>query len=358
MLVFKSNSFHTPADVLTCHPSRVLSLEKLVFGALETSITKARQKESFGAFLVDNMRMAWVTICLALLLVSSAFADDKDDDDRRRSRSSSKGDPLMEAFDGTPFWFHGIPGRYYNLISEQNVFQVATMLKEANNAVHIGSKTNGTYMQGVAFRQADGKVIVETAADDSARIKVLWGTEEVEMEDDAEVTREMTLSDGSKMSLVWSLYKQGSGTTVTVTTDAISISINDVPPSFDDNDDWQPSYLNMNVTLNRPPQGDLQGVIGDTYNFRSKDAAVNDDPLSQLPADSGVYPVFPDFTYEIANYFSSPRYTIAHHITHAVIAARRAAHLATAGQTEMKAERRRLSEGTPFGMFSSARSFA
>lgn len=29
----------------------------------------------------------------------------------------------------------------------------------------------GTYMQGVAFRQADGKVIVETASDDSARIK-------------------------------------------------------------------------------------------------------------------------------------------------------------------------------------------
>jgi hypothetical protein len=29
----------------------------------------------------------------------------------------------------------------------------------------------GTYMQGVAFRQADGKVIIETSSDDSARIK-------------------------------------------------------------------------------------------------------------------------------------------------------------------------------------------
>lgn len=30
---------------------------------------------------------------------------------------------------------------------------------------------SGTYMQGVAFRQADGKVVVETSSDDSARIK-------------------------------------------------------------------------------------------------------------------------------------------------------------------------------------------
>lgn len=305
---------------------------------------------------LNTMRIACVTLAIGLLLVSAVLADD--DEDKRKKSSYSKGDPLMEAFDGTPFWFHGIPGRYYNLISEQNVFQVATLLKEANNAVHIGSKTNGTYMQGVAFRQADGKVIVETSSDDSARIKVLWGTEEVEMEDDAEVAREMTLSDGSKMSMVWSLYKQGSGTTVTISTDAITVSINDVPPSFDDNDYWQPSYLNMNVTLNRSPEGDLQGVIGDTYNFRSKDAAVNDDPISQLPADSGVYPVFPDFTYEIANYFSSPRYSMAHHITHAIISTRRAAHLAATGQPAMVAERRRLSEGTVSGMFSTARSFA
>jgi hypothetical protein len=49
----------------------------------------------------------------------------------------------VQAFDGTPFWFHGIPGRYYNLISEHNVFQVSALLKEANNAVHIGAKSNG-----------------------------------------------------------------------------------------------------------------------------------------------------------------------------------------------------------------------
>jgi hypothetical protein len=102
----------------------------------------------------------------------------------------------------------------------------------------------------------------------------------------------------------------------------------------------------------------LQGVIGDTYNFRSKDAAVSDDPIRQLPADSGVYPVFPDFSYEIANYFSSPRYTMAHHITHAIISARRAAHVAATGQVSMLKERRRLSEGSTFGMFSTARSFA
>jgi hypothetical protein len=30
----------------------------------------------------------------------------------------------VQAFDGTPFWFHGVPGHFYNLISEQNEFQV------------------------------------------------------------------------------------------------------------------------------------------------------------------------------------------------------------------------------------------
>lgn len=100
-----------------------------------------------------------------------------------------------------------------------------------------------------------------------------------------------------------------------------------------------------------------QGVIGDTYNFRSKDAGVNDDPVGQLPTDAGVYPVFPDFSYEVANYFSTPRYHMAHHITHAIISARRAAHLAATGQLLMKAERRRLSETSVSGMFSTARSF-
>lgn len=52
----------------------------------------------------------------------------------------------------------------------------------------------------------------------------MWGTEELEMDND-EVTREMTLSDGSKMTLRWALYQQESGTTVTITTDAISLTI-------------------------------------------------------------------------------------------------------------------------------------
>lgn len=106
-------------------------------------------------------------------------------------------------------------------------------------------------------------------------------------------------------------------------------------------------------------QVEVQGVIGDTYNYRAKGAAVKDDPINKLPADSAVYPVFPDFTYEIANYFSSPRYTMAHQITHAIITARRAAHMSTVSRTTM-AERRRLIEADalPSGMSTAARCFS
>lgn len=99
-------------------------------------------------------------------------------------------------------------------------------------------------------------------------------------------------------------------------------------------------------------------MIGDTYNYRSKGAAIIDDPLAKLPAGSDVYPVFPDFTYEIADYFSSPRYTMSHQITHAVISARRAVHLATLSRTNV-AQRRLLSEESPasYGMSAGARSF-
>lgn len=56
----------------------------------------------------------------------------------------------------------------------------------------------------------------------------MWGTEELQLEDDKDLVKEMTLSDGSKMTLLWTLYKQGTGTTVTITTDAITVAINEV----------------------------------------------------------------------------------------------------------------------------------
>jgi hypothetical protein len=106
----------------------------------------------------------------------------------------------------------------------------------------------------------------------------------------------------------------------------------------------------------------LQGVIGDTYNFFSKDAAVKDnDPLVKVPTDAEpIYPVFPDFAYEIPAYFSSPRYTISHQIMHGIISARRSAK-PTAGRTAMADRRRRLIEdGTtyPIGLTAGARCFA
>lgn len=52
----------------------------------------------------------------------------------------------------------------------------------------------------------------------------MWGIEELEMEND-EVVRYMILSDGSQMTLRWILFQQGSGTTNTISTDAITLII-------------------------------------------------------------------------------------------------------------------------------------
>jgi hypothetical protein len=39
-------------------------------------------------------------------------------------RGNSRGDPLIQAFDGSLFFFHGEPGKIYNLASVVNAFQV------------------------------------------------------------------------------------------------------------------------------------------------------------------------------------------------------------------------------------------
>lgn len=41
-----------------------------------------------------------------------------------RSRGSVKGDPVLTAFDGQEFEFHGKPDHFYNLASEPGAFQV------------------------------------------------------------------------------------------------------------------------------------------------------------------------------------------------------------------------------------------
>lgn len=70
----------------------------------------------------------------------------------------------------------------------------------------------------------------------------------------------------------------------------------------------------------------MQGVIGDTFHASASTAGVIDDPLRPAPlsASQAVYPVYPDFAYEIPDYFSAPRYTIPSTVTQAVISARRA----------------------------------
>lgn len=45
-------------------------------------------------------------------------------------QGGSKGDPVIQAFDGTPFFFHGVPGGIYNLISMKDSFQVWSVFRQ------------------------------------------------------------------------------------------------------------------------------------------------------------------------------------------------------------------------------------
>lgn len=53
------------------------------------------------------------------LLQQRARNDDK-------NKGSVKGDPVLTAFDGQEFEFHGKPNHFYNLASQPGVFQVTT----------------------------------------------------------------------------------------------------------------------------------------------------------------------------------------------------------------------------------------
>lgn len=61
-----------------------------------------------------------------LLEDSKSSSSSKSSDDGK-SKGSVKGDPILTAFDGQQFEFHGLGDHYYNLVSEPGVFQVLIM---------------------------------------------------------------------------------------------------------------------------------------------------------------------------------------------------------------------------------------
>lgn len=71
-----------------------------------------------------------------------------------------------------------------------------------------------------------------------------------------------------------------------------------------------------------------QGVIGDTYHFKSdsKKASTLDTPEKEIPLPPFtdlVYPVFPDSAYELATLFDAPRFAFPASFIHDIIATRK-----------------------------------
>jgi hypothetical protein len=69
------------------------------------------------------------------------------------------GDPIFTGFAGRSFEFMGLPGHFYNVMSERN-HQISAKLK-----VGVMWDHNGTYMEGIGFHYRSHKVVIELSAD-------------------------------------------------------------------------------------------------------------------------------------------------------------------------------------------------
>eukprot|EP00884_Botryococcus_braunii_P007852 jgi/Botrbrau1/17068/Bobra.31_2s0001.2 len=234
---------------------------------------------------------------------------------------NARGDPLIQAFDGTPFFFHGEPGKVYNLVSVKNSFQVAALLKEANNAVHIGSSKNGTYIQEIGYDIEGLRIVVATYADN---IKV----KDERLALSEEVKEVFQLPSGDVLTLTFVPFQKDEGAVVTISTAAFTTTTSMVPPGLDHAGFWQPSYLNFEIALKKKPTEVVQGVIGDTYHFNNDKmkASTLDTPEKKIavaPDAQVVYPVFPDSAYELPALFSAPRFSFPASFIHEIIVSRK-----------------------------------
>eukprot|EP00884_Botryococcus_braunii_P019995 jgi/Botrbrau1/667/Bobra.0161s0051.1 len=211
-----------------------------------------------------------------------------------KNKGSVAGDPVLTAFDGQRFEFHGEGDHYYNLASESGVFQLSTLLKAAVMFDH-----KGTYMRGVALQQKDANVVVATGPDFEESITVTVNGEVLSIEDVASQStkRSVPTGDGTTMDVTWQLFAPGIGPFVEIETASIKVSVSLTAPFADAGGVLQPNYLNANVTILNEPSQDLQGILGETYNTLRAGTSVKAAPK---------YPLFDDSKYELDGYFGTP----------------------------------------------------
>lgn len=128
------NQFYTMASIVRVQMSPCWAVQACKSALLESISSIVRllcwvyQKLTWA--LTHEIARFWRT--------SLGFADGGEKEDSR----SVKGDPLIRAFDGSLFFFHGEPGKIYNFASLADGFQVITRLKlMCSNCITI-SHTN------------------------------------------------------------------------------------------------------------------------------------------------------------------------------------------------------------------------
>eukprot|EP00884_Botryococcus_braunii_P011449 jgi/Botrbrau1/20304/Bobra.31_1s0081.1 len=115
----------------------------------------------------------------------------------------------------------------YNLVSVKDSFQVAALLKEANNAVHIGSSKNGTYIKTLGVEVEGVRIVVSTYADDSSRMTITINDEAQDLS--SEIKQVLQLPSGDSLSVAFTPFQQTKGSVLTVSSSAFTATANLVP---------------------------------------------------------------------------------------------------------------------------------
>ncbi|EIE22692.1 hypothetical protein COCSUDRAFT_63830 [Coccomyxa subellipsoidea C-169] len=174
--------------------------------------------------------------------------------------SEAVGDPEIRAFDGETFEFEGTPGSFYEAVGDQD-HQVSVFLKVGHMWDH-----NGTYMQGMGMK-AHGQEILVTLSDDDC-LQVTANNEVLHVPDDGTYGLNTTLGKTpSAVHLDWKLFREKLGNSVRVSTETMTITVYMTRAGIKDKGGVeQPAYLNFEATLNRAPDHDLRGFMGQSYN--------------------------------------------------------------------------------------------
>ncbi|KAK9905758.1 hypothetical protein WJX75_005871 [Coccomyxa subellipsoidea] len=218
------------------------------------------------------------------------------------------GDPIFTGFAGRSFEFMGLPGHFYNVMSERN-HQISAKLK-----VGVMWDHNGTYMEGIGFHYRSHKVVIELSADsitvtlDGKPLTIAADQNELDhIVESADVDAELTVN--------WQKHRADLGESVELQTELMRVLVWVTPAgTMDEGGVEQPAYLNFDTTLLSAPLGnEMSGIVGETYERLLAGADKVTDPEHPLyiPDDFLFHGKYEEEQYTMAGYFDDGSHALS-----------------------------------------------